>query len=47
MKLDERGDYAALQALENRDEKWRENLDKSLTEFQKSGKVGRSREEAQ
>ena len=47
VKLDERGDYAALQALENRDEKWRENLDKSLAEFQKSGKVGRSREEAQ
>jgi hypothetical protein len=45
LKLNDGGDYAAVEKLESRDAAWKEKLDKALTEFQKDGKVGKSRED--
>ena len=44
MKLADGGDYAAVEAVENRDAKWT-NLQEALAAFQKEGKVGKSRED--
>lgn len=44
LKLDDGGDYAAVQKLEKRDAAWRAKLDAALAEFQKDGKVGKQRE---
>lgn len=44
MKLADGGDYAAVEAVENRDAKWT-NLDEALAAFQKEGKIGKSRED--
>lgn len=44
MKLKDGGDYAAVEAVEDRDAKW-SNLDDVLAAFQKEGKVGKSRED--
>ena len=43
LHLADGGDYDAVEKVENRDAKWQKNMDKALDEFQKSGKVGRSR----
>lgn len=43
LHLADGGDYDAVEKVENRDANWGRNLDQSLSEFQKSGKVGRSR----
>ena len=45
LKLADGGDYAAVEAVENRDANWRGALDESLAEFQKAGKVGKEREQ--
>lgn len=45
LHLADGGDYDAVEKLENRDANWGKKLDKSLAEFQHSGKVGRSRGE--
>ena len=45
LKLKDGGDYAAVEKLENRDAAWKKELDTSLTAFQKSGKVGKARED--
>lgn len=45
VKLDDGGDYAALETLETRDAQWRATLDPALEEFQKDGKVGKGREQ--
>lgn len=45
LHLADGGDYDAVEKLENRDANWDKKLDKSLAEFQHSGKVGRSRGE--
>lgn len=44
LKLDDGGDYSAVQKLEKRDAAWRAKLDAALAEFQKDGKVGKERE---
>lgn len=44
MKLEDGGDYTAVQKLEKRDAAWRAKLDAALAEFQKDGKVGKERE---
>ncbi len=44
LKLNDGGDYSAVEKLENRDAGWKEKLASALDEFQKSGKVGKSRE---
>ncbi|MEO6260284.1 MAG: hypothetical protein ABIP63_08015 [Thermoanaerobaculia bacterium] len=43
LKLKDGGDYEAVQKLEARDDGWRSKLDTALEEFQKDGKVGKSR----
>ncbi len=43
LHLSDGGDYDAVEKVENRDAGWQKNLDKVLTEFQKTGKVGRNR----
>jgi hypothetical protein len=43
LKLADGGDYAAVEAVENRDAKWT-NLQDVLAKFQKEGKVGKERE---
>lgn len=43
LKLKDGGDYDAVEKVENRDAAWQKDLDKALTEFQKDGKIGRSR----
>lgn len=43
LHLADGGDYDAVEKLENRDANWGKKLDKSLSEFQQTGKVGRSR----
>lgn len=45
LKLKDGGDYAAVEKLEKRDTRWKAKLDTALTEFQKSGKVGKARED--
>jgi hypothetical protein len=45
LKLADGGDYAAVESLENRDAAWAAKMDDALTEFQKEGKIGKSREE--
>ncbi|MDQ6801709.1 MAG: hypothetical protein M3041_12815 [Acidobacteriota bacterium] len=45
LKLNDGGDYGAVEKLENRDTAWKEKLSKALTEFQKNGKIGKSRED--
>lgn len=45
LKLKDGGDYAAVERLENRDAAWKKKLDTALTDFQKSGKVGKARED--
>jgi len=45
LKLNDGGDYGAVEKLENRDAAWKEKLATALTEFQKAGKIGKSREE--
>jgi len=45
MELKDGGDYAALKKLETRDTGWKNKMDAALADFQKSGKVGKSREE--
>ena len=45
LKLKDGGDYAAVEKLENRDAAWKKKLDTALTDFQKSGKVGKARED--
>jgi hypothetical protein len=45
LKLADGGDYAAVEAIENRDAAWSENLGEALAEFQKEGKVGKGREQ--
>ena len=45
LKLNDGGDYGAVEKLENRDAAWKEKLATALTEFQKDGKIGKSREE--
>jgi hypothetical protein len=45
LKLKDGGDYAAVEKLEKRDAGWKTKLDAALTDFQKSGKVGKSRED--
>ncbi|MDQ3282342.1 MAG: hypothetical protein M3Q69_13140 [Acidobacteriota bacterium] len=45
LKLADGGDYAAVEALENRDAGWAEKMSDALAEFQKDGKVGKGREE--
>ncbi|HEY8131130.1 MAG TPA: hypothetical protein VII12_04510 [Thermoanaerobaculia bacterium] len=44
LKLNDGGDYSAVEKLENRDAAWKEKLESALSEFQKDGKVGKSRE---
>ena len=44
LKLKDGGDYAAVEKLEQRDANWKANLDTALADFQKSGKVGKARE---
>ena len=43
LHLADGGDYDAVEKLENRDANWSNKLDTSLEDFQKKGKVGRSR----
>jgi hypothetical protein len=45
LKLADGGDYAAVEALENRDAAWGEKMSDALAEFQKDGKVGKGREQ--
>jgi len=45
LKLADGGDYAAVEALENRDAAWAAKMDDVLAEFQKEGKVGKGREQ--
>jgi len=45
LKLNDGGDYGAVEKLEDRDAAWKEKLSNALAEFQKDGKVGKSREE--
>jgi hypothetical protein len=44
LTLNDGGDYGAVEKLENRDAAWRDKLAKALAEFQKDGKVGKTRE---
>jgi len=44
LKLNDGGDYSAVEKLETRDAAWKEKLESALSEFQKDGKVGKSRE---
>ena len=45
LKLNDGGDYAAVEAVENRDAAWSQNMDEALAEFHKQGKVGKGRDE--
>ncbi len=45
LTLKDGGDYAAVEKLEQRDANWKMKLDSALDDFQKSGKVGKAREE--
>jgi hypothetical protein len=44
LKLNDGGDYTAVEKLENRDAAWKDKMATALDEFQKDGKVGKSRE---
>ena len=44
LKLNDGGDYSAVEKLENRDAGWKEKMAPALHAFQKDGKVGKSRE---
>lgn len=44
LELKDGGDYTAVEKLENRDAAWKAKLDAALDDFQKSGKVGKARE---
>jgi hypothetical protein len=44
LKLNDGGDYSAVEKLENRDAGWKEKIGTALSKFQKDGKVGKSRE---
>jgi hypothetical protein len=44
LKLNDGGDYSAVAQLENRDAAWKDKMSTALDEFQKDGKVGKSRE---
>ena len=44
LKLKDGGDYETLLKLENRDDNWKAKMDSALDEFQKTGKVGKARE---
>lgn len=44
LKLADGGDYGAVEKLENRDAGWKDKMGPALDEFQKAGKVGKSRE---
>ena len=44
LKLSDGGDYSAVEKLENRDAAWKDKMATALDEFQKDGKVGKSRE---
>ena len=45
MKLKDGGNYDALLAVENRDEKWAAKMESVLEEFQRDGKVGKAGKE--
>lgn len=45
LRLADGGDYAAVEAIENRDAAWAEKLSEALAEFQKEGNVGKGREQ--
>jgi hypothetical protein len=45
LKLKDGGDYTAVAKLEKRDAAWKAKLDKALTDFQKTGQVGKARED--
>jgi hypothetical protein len=45
LKLADGGDYAAVEAVENRDAAWKEKMNDALAAFQKEGKIGKAREE--
>ncbi len=45
MKLKDGGNYDALLAVENRDEKWAAKMESALEEFQRDGKVGKAGQE--
>ncbi len=45
LKLADGGDYAAVEAIENRDAAWAEKMSDALAEFQKDGNVGKGREQ--
>ncbi|HEX8255759.1 MAG TPA: hypothetical protein VF846_21650 [Thermoanaerobaculia bacterium] len=45
LKLADGGDYAAVEAVENRDAAWAEKMSDALADFQKDGKVGKGREQ--
>lgn len=45
LKLADGGDYAAVEAIENRDAAWAESMSDALAEFQKDGKVGQGRDQ--
>ena len=45
LKLKDGGDYSAVEKLENRDAAWKKKLDTAHTDFQKSGNVGKARED--
>lgn len=44
LKLNDGGDYSAVEKLENRDAGWKDKMASALDAFQKDGKVGKSRE---
>ena len=44
LKLNDGGDYNAVATLENRDAAWKDKMSSALDEFQKDGKIGKSRE---
>jgi hypothetical protein len=43
LKLNDGGNYSAVEKLENRDAGWHDKLGPALSEFQKDGKVGKER----
>ena len=45
LKLNDGGDYGAVEKLENRDAAWKEKMSTALEEFQKDGKIGKGRED--
>lgn len=45
LTLKDGGDYSAVKRLESRDDAWKAKIESALLEFQKSGKVGKARED--